>query len=154
MANIVRSYQTAENGKFIDLSYDSRFPSISVTKYLYKDDSDAFPQNQGLPPLTSVDVYPKYAVLTYNAGGIGGGGPGGSFTMCETRSSGNPSFTPVQVLIHNNSNSVVDVGVTLTSGMSCLIPIGKNTTANHIITLNLAVSAVTNYAGTSITFFA
>lgn len=65
MANTIRSYQTAENGKFIDLSYDSRYPSISVTRYEPRDTSDAFPNNQGLPPLTTIDIYPKYAVLSY-----------------------------------------------------------------------------------------
>lgn len=150
---VVRNAQTVEYGKFVELT-DSRFPAVSVVRVQPRDTSNAFPENRGLPPRTEVEVYPKYAVLTYNAGGIGGSGPGGAYTMCETRSAGNPSFTPAQILIHNDSNSVVNVGLTLTSGMSCLIPIGKNTTANHIVSLNLAVSAVTNYAGTTITFFA
>lgn len=154
MANIVRSYQTAEDGKFIELNGDSRFPAISVTRYLYKDDSDAFPQNQGLPPLTSVDVYPKYAVLTYNAGGVGGAGPGGSFTRCETRTSSNPSFISSKIFIHNSVNQDANVVLTLTSGLSCTIPIGKSSEANHVYTESLAVSGVNNYAGCSINFYA
>jgi len=150
--NEITGPQVVEGSKFIKLN-NSLFPAVSVTRYIYKDQSNAFPNNAGQPPTEEIDVYPKYAVLTYNAGGIGGAGPGGSFTKCETRTSGNPSFTPTQVLIHNDSNSVVDVAITLTSGMSCLVPVGKNTTANHIVTLNIAVSAVTDYAGTSITFF-
>lgn len=145
--------QVVEGSKFIKLN-SSLFPAVSVTRFQYKDQSNAFPENIGQPPEEEIDVYPKYAVLTYSAGGIGGAGPGGSFTKCETRTYGNPSFTPVQILIHNNTNSVVNVGLTLISGMSCSVPIGKNTTANHIVTLNLAVSAVTNYASTEITFFA
>lgn len=78
----------------------------------------------------------------------------GGYTKCETRTSGNPSFIPSQIVIHNNSNSDVFVDLTLTSGMTCSVPVGKNVSANHIMTLNLAVSAVNNYSGTTITFFA
>lgn len=138
--------QMVEGSKFIKLN-SSLFPAISVSRFIHKDQSDAFPENRNQPPIQEIEAYPKYAVLTYGTGMAG-------FTMCETRSAGNPSFTPAQVLIHNDSNSVVNVGITLVSGMSCLIPVGKNTTANHIVSLNIAVSAVTNYAGTTITFFA
>lgn len=78
----------------------------------------------------------------------------GGYTKCETKTSGNPSFIPDQILIHNDHNDNVNVTLTLTSGMSCLVPIGNNTSSNHILTLNLAVSAVNNYNGTTITFFA
>lgn len=78
----------------------------------------------------------------------------GGYTKCESRTSGNPSFISSQIVIHNNSNNDVDVTLTLTSGMSCLIPVGKNSTSNHIMILNLAVSAVNVYNGTAITFFA
>lgn len=78
----------------------------------------------------------------------------GGYTKCETLTTGNPSFTPSQIVIHNNSNNDVNVTLTLTSGMSCLIPVGKNTSANHIMILNLSVSAVNVYNGTIITFFA
>lgn len=77
-----------------------------------------------------------------------------SFTKCETRRSGNPSFVSRQILLHNEANEDVDVRLTLTSGTSCDIPVGKNTASNHILSLNLQVSAVHNYAGTTITFFA
>lgn len=78
----------------------------------------------------------------------------GGYTKCESRTSGNPSFVSSQIVIHNNSNNDVEVTLTLTSGMSCLIPVGKNSTSNHIMILNLAVSAVNIYNGTAITFFA
>jgi hypothetical protein len=77
-----------------------------------------------------------------------------SFTKCETRTSGNPSFISRQILLHNEVNHDVNVRLTLTSGTSCDIPVGKNTSANHILNLSLQVSAVHNYAGTTITFFA
>ena len=119
---------------------------MSVVNYQYPD--------MGQPPVSSVSVYPKYAVLTYNAGGIGGTGPGGAFTQCETRTSGNPSFVPSQIYIHNLNNNNVNVQLTLISGLSCSIGIAKNTNANHIMVLNLAVSGVNNYAGCEITYFA
>jgi hypothetical protein len=59
------SYQTAEYGKFLKLGADTAFPPISVVRLSYPDTSSAFPQNSGLNPLSSVDVYPKYAVLTH-----------------------------------------------------------------------------------------
>ena len=77
-----------------------------------------------------------------------------SFTKCETRTSGNPSFTPKQILLHNETNNDVNVILTLTSGLSCAIPVGKNTGVNHTVTLNVAVSQVNNYSGCSINFFA
>jgi len=77
-----------------------------------------------------------------------------SYTICETLTIGNPSFIPKQILLHNGSNSDVDVNLTLMSGTSCNIPIGKSSTGNHTLLLNLAVSSVNIYNGCSITFFA
>ncbi len=77
-----------------------------------------------------------------------------SYTLCETKTTGNPSFTPKQILIHNSANSDVNVDLTLTSGLSCSIPIGKSSTANHSVSLNLEVSQVNNYNGCTINFFA
>ena len=96
-------------------------------------------------PLSALNVYITNPLLVYTQY---------SYVSCETRTSGNPSFTPKQILIHNQSNSDVDVNLTLSSGMSCNIPIGKNTSANHIISLNLSVSSVNNYNGCVINFFA
>ena len=77
-----------------------------------------------------------------------------SYTLCETKTTGNPSFTPKQILIHNSANSDVNVDLTLTSGLSCSIPIGKSSAGNHIVSLNLSVSQVDNYNGCIINFFA
>lgn len=65
MANYITSYQTAEQGKFLELGENTTFPPISVTRFSYPDTSNAFPQNSALKPLSSVDVYSKYAVLTH-----------------------------------------------------------------------------------------
>lgn len=62
--NVVKSYQTAEYGKFVELT-DSRFPAVSVVRTSFPDQSNAFPNNVGAPPLTSVDVYPKYGILSH-----------------------------------------------------------------------------------------
>lgn len=59
------SYQTAEYGKFIQLGANTAFPPISVVRLSYPDTSSAFPENSGVAPLSSVDIYPKYAVLTH-----------------------------------------------------------------------------------------
>lgn len=72
-----------------------------------------------------------------------------SYTLCETRTEGNPSFISKQILLHNPSDKEAEVVLTLTSGLSCAIPVGK--TPN---TLNLAVSAVNNYNGCVVNFFA
>lgn len=63
---IVNSYQSAEYGKFIQLD-NSTFPAISVTRVGYYDSSAAFPANTGSPTYSAVDVYPKFAILSYIA---------------------------------------------------------------------------------------
>lgn len=68
---LVTSYQTAEYGKFIQLGEGSEFPPLSVTRYSYPDKSEAFPENNNASPLSSVDVYPKYAVLTHIVNPLG-----------------------------------------------------------------------------------
>jgi len=62
---LVSSYQTAEQGKFVQLADNSQFPPVSVIRYSYPDTSSAFPENAGALPLSSLDIYPKYAVLTH-----------------------------------------------------------------------------------------
>ena len=57
---VVSNYQTAEYGKFIQLTSNTEFPAVSVTRY----------QSVNAPnvePLSSVEVYPKYAVITYDS---------------------------------------------------------------------------------------
>jgi len=77
----------------------------------------------------------------------------GGFTRCETRTSGNPTFISNQIFIHNSNNANVYPILTLTSGTSCRLAIGKSSETNHTLVLNLAVSSVNDYAGTEITFF-
>lgn len=65
MVNQITSYQTAEYGKFLKLEENSLFPPVSVVRLSYPDTTNAFPENENAKPLSSVDVYPKYAVLTH-----------------------------------------------------------------------------------------
>ena len=62
------NYQTREFGKFIEIVGNSSYPPVSVVRWSYPDTSSAFPSNSGLSPLSSVDVYPKYAVLVQPVG--------------------------------------------------------------------------------------
>jgi hypothetical protein len=65
--NVTRNYQTAEYGKFIEFDGDARYPAVSVTRLSYPDTTSAFPGNSAAKPLSSVDIYPKYGVLSYIA---------------------------------------------------------------------------------------
>lgn len=65
MGNQITSYQTAEYGKFIQLGQQSLFPPVSVVRLSYPDNTNAFPENANTIPVSSIDVYPKYAVLTH-----------------------------------------------------------------------------------------
>jgi hypothetical protein len=64
MANKVISYQTAEYGKFEEIVNNTQYPAVSVVNWSYPDASSAFPGNSGIAPLSSVSIYPKYAILS------------------------------------------------------------------------------------------
>jgi len=55
----------AEQAIYLELQGDTRFPAVSVTRLDYPDQSQAFPANNGVPPISSVEVYPKFATLNY-----------------------------------------------------------------------------------------
>jgi len=66
-SSIVYNYEQLENGKFIPLFGDSRFPPVSVTAIQhYPDTTAAFPNNSLANAVTATTIYPKCAVLTYN----------------------------------------------------------------------------------------
>ena len=65
MSTQITTYQTAEYGKFLQLGEDSLFPPVSVVRLSYPDNSSAFPENSAVKPLSSLEIYPKYAVLTH-----------------------------------------------------------------------------------------
>jgi hypothetical protein len=64
---VIANEQLAEAGKFIDLSQNTRFPSVSVVRVRYPDTTKAFPGNTGAQPITSVEIYPKYGIISYIA---------------------------------------------------------------------------------------
>lgn len=68
MGQKITSYQTAEYGKFIEIVNSSEYPPVSVIRWSYPDTTSAFPSNSGLQPLSSVEIYPKYAVLVEPVG--------------------------------------------------------------------------------------
>lgn len=60
----ITSYQTAEYGKFEEITDNSLYPPISTVRWSYADTTEAFPDNTSSGSVSSVDIYPKYAVLT------------------------------------------------------------------------------------------
>lgn len=58
-SNVVANPQTVEYGKFLEIQGDTRFPAISVVRNTYPDTNTV--------GLTSLSVYPKYAVIAYLA---------------------------------------------------------------------------------------
>jgi hypothetical protein len=64
--NVIANPQTAEYGKFTQLN-GTRFPAVSVARIQYPDKSQAFPGNTNALPVTTIDVYPKFGVLSYIA---------------------------------------------------------------------------------------
>lgn len=56
---VVANYQTAEYGKFVQLTNNTEFPAVSVTRFNSP--------NSDMQPISSVEVFPKYGVITYDA---------------------------------------------------------------------------------------
>ena len=57
-SNFFGTPQLPESNKFVEITNDSRFPPVSVIKWDYRDSGYS---------LSSVDIFPKYAVVTYLA---------------------------------------------------------------------------------------
>lgn len=76
-SNVSGNINSLEYGKFVRIDNDARFPATSVTRIYYRDNGN---------PLTAVDTYPKYAMVTYlaNASDISGGGGGGGTTVLSS----------------------------------------------------------------------
>lgn len=65
----VRAHITSlEHSKFVEIQ-DTRYPAVSVTRVQY-------PESNLMPPVSTVEVYPKHAVLAYiaNSEDVKGGG--------------------------------------------------------------------------------
>lgn len=66
-SNVIRNPALVEYGKFVEIQNDSRFPAISVIRQEYPDYSEAYNIPLSTQPVSSVDIYPKYGVITYLA---------------------------------------------------------------------------------------
>ncbi|NDD52437.1 hypothetical protein EBZ39_00915 [bacterium] len=63
--NLTVNRSQAEQAIYLELEGDSRFPAVSVTHFQYPDKTEAFPGNINARPLSSVEVFPKFATLNY-----------------------------------------------------------------------------------------
>ena len=80
ISDVRRNIASLEHSKFVEIQDDVRFPAISATRIQYTESSE-------LPPVTSVEVYPRHAVVAYvaNASDISGGGGGaGDATQAQS----------------------------------------------------------------------
>lgn len=57
-SDVTNNYGTLEYGKFVEIVGDTRFPAVSVTRVQY-------PESVTMSPVSSTEVYPKYAVLSH-----------------------------------------------------------------------------------------
>jgi len=112
-SHVVANPQTVEYGKFLEIQGDTRFPAISVVRNTYPDTNTV--------GLTSLSVYPKYAVIAYLA---------------------NPDDIKVSLSAENINVNLADVETILNV-------ISPNVTAihGHIDTINTRVGTInTNVA--------
>ena len=118
-SDVWNNIASVEHSKFVEIQSDARFPAVTATRIEYTESVD-------LPPITSYEVYPKHAVITYiaNASDISGGG-GGSTTVTTSypqaqswdivrASFGNvytafPSATASTVTVVNNTGTTISV---------------------------------------------
>jgi len=57
-SDVRKQIQIPESNKFVEITQDTRFPVISVTRYTQ-------PNQAGMQPVSSIETYSKYAVLTH-----------------------------------------------------------------------------------------
>lgn len=138
----VRDHITSlEHSKFVEIVGDVRFPAVSTVRIQY-------PESTDMTPTTSVDVYPKHAVIAYiaNASDISGGG-GGTFTSSYPQAqswdvvaatvtnvyTAFPSATASTVTVVNNSGTSITVKRT---GGSTGVPLPDRTSADFNVLNN------------------
>jgi len=127
-SNVIANAQTVEYGKFLEIQGDTRFPAISVVRNEYADSSTA--------SVSSVSIYPKYAVITYLA---------------------NPEDIKVSLSAENINVNLADVETILNVISPDVTTIKNNTDAvestlttisNNIGTTNTAVGTINTNVGT------
>jgi hypothetical protein len=105
-SNVVRNPQTVEYGKFVEILGDSRFPAISVIRQQYPDYSEAYNIPLSTQPVSSVDIYPKYGVITYLAN---------ASDISLVLSASNVDIGDVGILDHYTTSSTVRAQVLFTN---------------------------------------
>jgi len=140
---VVKNAQLVEYGKFIELANDSKYPAVSVVRVQYPDASNAFPSNKGLPPLTSVDVYPKYAVLSYIANPD-------DIKVSLSAENINVNLADVETILNVISPDVTTIKNNTDAVESTLTTISNNisTTNTNVGTINQNVTAIHTHVDT------
>lgn len=138
-SDVRRNIASLEHSKFVEIQDDVRFPPISTTRVQYTESSE-------LPPVTSVDVYPRHAVVAYiaNASDISGGGGGAgdstqaqSWDIVSAAFSASyvafPSVAATTVTVVNNTGTSINVKKTTgTVGL----PLPDRTSADFSVVAN------------------
>ena len=139
-SDVRRNIASLEHSKFVEIQDDVRFPPISTTRVQYTESSE-------LPPVTSVEVYPRHAVVAYiaNASDISGGGGGGAGDSTQAQSwdivsaafstsyVAFPSVAATTVTVVNNTGTSINVKKTTgTVGM----PLPDRTSADFSVVAN------------------
>jgi hypothetical protein len=139
---VVQNQEMVEYGKFTRLDNNTLFPYITVIQTEYPDQTQMFfPWNTAYQPTSTVNLFPKFAVLTYNVNG--------QATQGATQTAGNPpGFTTQQILIANGTASLAYLSAVLISGNVVGLPVA----ANSVATYNVAVSAIIAYNSLTVTY--
>jgi hypothetical protein len=138
-SNVVANSQTAESGKFVQLDNDTRFPAVSVTRFRYLDTSEAY-TNTSTAPITSVEIYPKFAILTYNVNTLGSGGID-FITAGQTKNEG---YIGLQALSATTISGITASNTTGSNFVGVVIPAGQ--------TIYASIRAISISAGGAILY--
>jgi len=133
-SNVVANPQTVEYGKFLEIQGDTRFPAISVVRNTYPDTNTV--------GLTSLSVYPKYAVITYLANPE-------DIKVSLSAENLNVNLADVESILNVISPNVADIKTQTDAVESTLTTISNNigTTNTNVGTINTNVGTInTNVA--------
>lgn len=107
-SNVVANYQTVEYNKFVQIINNSQFPPVSVVRY-------NSPNVTGLQATSSVDIYPKYAILVKNVDSTSTD-YSGNLNMASDAFGRVRMSTPLTVFDSSHRYSDNNLWVTLTGG--------------------------------------
>jgi len=128
-SNVVANPQTVEYGKFLEIQGDTRFPAISVVRNTYPDTNTV--------GLTSLSVYPKYAVITYLANPE-------DIKVSLSAENLNVNLADVESILNVISPNVADIKTQTDAVESTLTTISNNigTTNTNVGTINTNVADI------------